>query len=73
MSPDQIVEVGGRTLKLTNLDKVLFPEDGYTKSDLIRFYIEVSPFLLRYLNDRPLTLKPYLAPTPVLSSVALVT
>ena len=54
-----VLPVDGRELRLTNLEKVLFPEDGYTKSDLIRFYIEVSPYLLRYLFDRPLTLKPY--------------
>ncbi len=54
-----ILSVDGRELRLTHLDKVLFPEDGFTKADLIRYYIEVSPYLLRYLRDRPLTLKPY--------------
>ncbi len=54
-----VLPVDGRELRLTHLDKVLFPEDGYTKADLIRYYIEVSPFLLRYLRGRPLTLKPY--------------
>ncbi|MGH2451713.1 MAG: DNA ligase D [Candidatus Limnocylindria bacterium] len=53
------LEVEGRTIKLSNLDKVLFPEDGYTKADLIRYYIEVSPFLIPWLRDRPLTLKPF--------------
>ncbi|HUG55670.1 MAG TPA: DNA ligase D, partial [Candidatus Limnocylindrales bacterium] len=53
------LEVEGRTVKLSNLDKVLFPEDGYTKADLIRYYIEVSPFLIPWLRDRPLTLKPF--------------
>jgi bifunctional non-homologous end joining protein LigD len=54
-----LLEVGGRELRLTNLDKVLFPEDGYTKADLIRYYIEASAYLLPYLKDRPLTLKPF--------------
>jgi bifunctional non-homologous end joining protein LigD len=54
-----VLEVDGRRLKLTNLEKVLFPEDGYTKADLIRYYAEVSPYLVPWLRDRPLTLKPF--------------
>ncbi|HET8569591.1 MAG TPA: DNA ligase D [Candidatus Limnocylindria bacterium] len=52
-----LLKVEGHEIKLTNLDKVLFPEDGYTKTDLIRYYTEVSPYLLPWLRDRPLTLK----------------
>src|SRR5204863_6574657 len=54
-----VLEVDGRRIKLTNLGKVLFPEDGYTKADLIRYYTEVSPYLVPWLRDRPLTLKPF--------------
>ncbi|HEV2249905.1 MAG TPA: DNA ligase D [Candidatus Limnocylindria bacterium] len=54
-----VIEVDGRQIKLTNLEKVLFPEDGYTKADLIRYYTEVSPFLIPVIRDRPLTLKPF--------------
>ena len=54
-----VLRVDGHDLKLTNLEKVLFPEDGYTKADLIRYYIEVSQFLLPAIRDRPLTLKPF--------------
>ena len=54
-----VLEVGGKRIKLTNLEKVLFPEDGYTKADLIRYYTEVSPYLVPWLRDRPLTLKPF--------------
>src|SRR3989454_1350378 len=54
-----LLEVEGKRIKLTNLEKVLFPEDGYTKADLIRYYTEVSPFLVPWLRDRPLTLKPF--------------
>ena len=42
---------------LTNLDKVLWPDDGYTKGDLIKYYLSVAPWLLPYLKDRPLTLQ----------------
>jgi bifunctional non-homologous end joining protein LigD len=48
--------VGGRTLRLTNLDRVLFPADGITKRDLIRYQVEIAPVLLPHLADRALNL-----------------
>ena len=48
-----------RTLKLTNWDKVLYPETGFTKGDLIAFYARVAPAVVPHLKDRPLTLKRY--------------
>jgi bifunctional non-homologous end joining protein LigD len=54
-----LAEVDGRRLKLTNLNKVLFPKDGYTKRDLISYYDSVAPWLLPHLKDRPLSLKRY--------------
>jgi len=48
-----------RIVKLTNLDKVFWPEDGYTKGDLIEYYREVTPFILPYLRDRPVVLTRY--------------
>ena len=53
------IEVENRTLKLTNLDKVLYPKVGFTKSDLITYYAGVGPVLLPHLQGRPLTLKRY--------------
>lgn len=50
-------EVGGRRLRLTNLDKVLFPATGFTKGDLIDYYVAIAPTLLGHLRDRPLTLR----------------
>ena len=50
-------EVEGRRLRLTNLDKVMWPADGYTKRDLIGHYIRVAPLLLPYLRDRPLSMQ----------------
>jgi bifunctional non-homologous end joining protein LigD len=44
---------------LTNLEKIYFPRDRYTKGDLIRYYAEIAQYLLQYLNDRPLILKRY--------------
>ncbi len=52
-------EVDGRTLKLSNLDKVLWPEDGFTKRDLIRYYVSVARYLLPYLEGRATTLQRY--------------
>ena len=51
-------EVGGRELRLTNLDKPLWPS-GHTKGDLIRYLVEIAPVLLAHLEQRPLTLKRY--------------
>lgn len=47
--------VGGRVLTLTNLDKVLFPEVGYTKAEVIAYYAEIAPVLLPHLRDRVVT------------------
>jgi bifunctional non-homologous end joining protein LigD len=51
--------VGSRTLSLSNLDKVLWPADGYTKGDLIAYYEGVAATMLPYLKSRPLTLQRY--------------
>jgi bifunctional non-homologous end joining protein LigD len=47
------------TPKLTNLDKIYYPEDGYTKGDLLKYYDAVAPLILPHLKDRPLSLKRY--------------
>ena len=53
------VTVDGRALKLTNWDKVLYPETGFTKGDLITYYTRIAPAVVAHLRDRPLTLKRY--------------
>jgi len=53
------VEVGGRQLKLSNLDKVLYPETGFTKGQVIDYYTRIAPVLLPHLHQRALTLKRY--------------
>jgi bifunctional non-homologous end joining protein LigD len=53
----QPVTVGGHTFNLSNLEKVLWPRDGYTKGDLIAYYRGVSKWLIPHLKDRPLTLQ----------------
>lgn len=48
--------VGNRIVQLSNLDKVFWPDTGYTKADLIQYYAEMAPVILPHLKDRPLTL-----------------
>ena len=62
MSPSSTsveVEVGGRQLKLSNFDKVLYPEAGFTKGQVIDYYTRIAPALLPHLHQRALTLKRY--------------
>ena len=49
----------GRRLKISNWDKVLYPEAGFTKGDLVAYYGRIAPIVLPHLHDRPLTLKRY--------------
>ncbi len=51
-----ITEVDGRRLKLTNLQKVLFPSVGIMKAEIINYYINSAPYILKFINQRPLTL-----------------
>ena len=53
------VDVEGRRLRLTNLDKVLYPEVGFTKGQVIDYYTRAAPWLLPHLRGRALTLKRY--------------
>jgi bifunctional non-homologous end joining protein LigD len=53
------VEVAGRQLSLSNLDKVMYPDVGFTKGQVIDYYTRVASALLPHLRDRPLTLKRY--------------
>ncbi len=53
------VDVEGRTLSLSNLDKVMYPAVGFTKGQVIDYYTRIAPVLLPHLRDRPLTLKRY--------------
>jgi bifunctional non-homologous end joining protein LigD len=53
------VEVEGRRLSLSNLDKVMYPEVGFTKGQVIDYYTRIAPAVLPHLRDHPLTLKRY--------------
>jgi bifunctional non-homologous end joining protein LigD len=59
VSSEQIVEIGGRRLKLTNLEKVFYPATGFTKGQMIDYYARIAPVLVPHLTNKPLTLKRY--------------
>jgi bifunctional non-homologous end joining protein LigD len=61
LSPEQrtVIEIEGRQLSLSNLDKVLYPEAGFTKADVIWYYVHVAPAMLPHLAGRPLTMTRY--------------
>ena len=53
------IHSGGRVLRLSNLDKVFWPEEGVSKGDLLAYYRAVAPVLLPHLRDRPFTMRRY--------------
>lgn len=53
----QVVQVDGRRLRVTNLDKVVYPETGTTKGEVIAYYTAIAPLLLPLLDGRPVTRK----------------
>jgi bifunctional non-homologous end joining protein LigD len=59
LSGDINVRVGDAVVPLTHLDKIYWPDEGYTKGDLVRYYDEIAKFILPYLKDRPLIMKRY--------------
>jgi bifunctional non-homologous end joining protein LigD len=59
LSGDVDVKVNGKIVSLTNPAKIYWPDEGYTKGDLIRYYYDVAKYILPYLKDRPLIMKRY--------------
>jgi bifunctional non-homologous end joining protein LigD len=59
MSKKAEIDVAGRKLTVSNLEKVLYPESGFTKGEVIDYYIRIAPVLLPHLKNRPITLKRY--------------
>ena len=57
MAKEQVVEVEGRELKLTNLDKVLWPKAGFTKGEMLDYYARIAPALIPHLKGRAVTLR----------------
>jgi bifunctional non-homologous end joining protein LigD len=59
MSKKVEIEVAGKKVMVSNLDKVLYPAAGFTKGQVIDYYIRIAPVLLPHLKNRPITLKRY--------------
>jgi bifunctional non-homologous end joining protein LigD len=59
MAKAKPVEVDGRELSLTNLDKVMYPATGFTKGEAIDYYARIAPLILPHISGRPMTLKRY--------------
>jgi bifunctional non-homologous end joining protein LigD len=57
MATSQVVEVDGRELKLTNLDKVLYPQAGFTKGEMVDYYAKVADAMVPHLKGRAVTLR----------------
>jgi len=55
----QLVDIEGRRLRMSHLDKVFYPDSDFTKGRLVEYYARVAPVLLPHVRDRPLTLKRY--------------
>jgi len=55
----EIVEIDGRVLTLSNLDKMMWPKENITKAHLIKYYLDLAPVLLPYIRNRPLVMKRY--------------
>jgi bifunctional non-homologous end joining protein LigD len=53
---DKKIIVGGHSILVSHADKIFFPEDGYTKRDMIEYYRRIAPFMLPYMNGRPVTM-----------------
>ncbi len=56
---EAVVEIDGRSIKFTNLNKIWWPDEGYTKRDVINYYDAIANIILPHLCDRPLSLKRY--------------
>ncbi len=57
MSKEEIIKVDGKEIKLSNIDKVLFPKSGITKGQVIKYYYKISKKMLPYLKDRPIAMQ----------------
>ena len=58
-TPEGILKIKGRAIPVSRLNKIFYPETGFTKGQVIDYYVRVSPVLLPHLKNRPLTLKRY--------------
>ena len=58
-TPSEKWQVGNQSIQVSHLEKVYWPETGFTKGDVLEYYRQIAPVLLPYLKDRPVTLRMY--------------
>src|SRR5437764_755614 len=58
-APSADIVIGDRTVRLTNLGKIFWPDEKITKGELIRYYAQIAPVLLPHLKDRAMVMKRY--------------
>ena len=59
MAKGATLNVEGKEVPVSNLDKIYYPKAGFTKGEMLAYYIKIAPVLLPHLRDRPLTMKRY--------------
>jgi bifunctional non-homologous end joining protein LigD len=59
MPDKKMLTVAGKTVPVSNLEKIYYPKTGFTKGEMIAYYIKIAPHLLPHLHGRPLTMKRY--------------
>jgi bifunctional non-homologous end joining protein LigD len=59
MTKRETLKVAGKSIPVSNLEKIYYPKAGFTKGDVLAYYVKVAPVLLPHLKNRPLTLKRY--------------
>ena len=59
MPNNATLKVEGIEVPVSNLDKIYYPKAGFTKGEVLAYYIKIAPILLPHLKDRPLTMKRY--------------
>ncbi|HLX62910.1 MAG TPA: non-homologous end-joining DNA ligase [Planctomycetota bacterium] len=59
MKTTELVKIGNRELSVSNTGKVFYPQTGFTKGEMLKYYVDIAPAMLPHLKDRPLSFKRY--------------
>lgn len=59
MVNDKTITISGYSIKLTHLDKILFPKDGISKKEIVEYYVNIAPTMLPYIKNRPISMLRY--------------
>src|SRR5256885_16995630 len=59
MKTIEMLDIDGKEVKVSNPEKIYYPQTGFTKGDVLKYYIDIAPAILPHLKDRPLSFKRY--------------